>query len=342
MEVFSSLERSFERSDKATPMLAVGFGILAYSEKYHFSHHSDYDDWELAGSGEPYVDCGEFGFRGCIEHHVVEKYRRSCNRAQCPTCYEGWSSLEAKKMVYRLSQYRGRWKNPCHVSFNPAPCLWLWSKDRLTKELYRVAKRLGLEGGSFIFHPKRKNKAGEWFVSIHWHGLIYGFHRGFHIRGWVVKNHGVRRTEKEQFTTARYQLSHAGFHPSRHTTVWFGSCSYNKKGFLPFENPKHCCPIGGEELRPLVWVGDGDTPPPLKDYVWKDGDWIYAVPQYMKDLLSSARSKYKDLVDRNRSCPSVPSKFGSEVLVALDLDSLRKANPLAPEWCLKLFSDEEG
>ncbi|MCJ7632705.1 hypothetical protein MUP77_09995, partial [Candidatus Bathyarchaeota archaeon] len=208
----------------------------------YFYFHPDYGEWELPGHGEQYADCGEFGWHGCLEHGVVQKYQRSCDRAECPICYESWASRGAKRIVHRLKGSRGRWGNPIHISFNPAPCLWLLPKKILTRELYRVAKRLGIEGGTFIFHPKRQNEAGNWFVSIHWHGLVYGWHRGFHIRGWVVKNHGVRRSEKERFTTARYQLSHAGVHASEHTTVWFGSCSYNKMKVESLPREKKLCP----------------------------------------------------------------------------------------------------
>ena len=211
--------------------------------------------------------------------------------------------------------------------------------EKLKKEVYKISKRLGFVGGELIFHPKRKNKEGEWFVSPHFHGLIYGWHRGFYIRGWVVKNHGVRRTEKEQYTTIRYQLSHAGVHLSKHTVVWFGSLSYNKLKVMPYEKPKHLCPVCGMELKPMIWVGRDKAPPPLDRYEWDSADWIYAMPDWRKKLRDESEGFRMPSIDY-RFCLVMPSKLVSKPIVQHTYEALRKANPLMPDWMINLFLGE--
>lgn len=310
-------------------------GIVAYSENWHFSYNAEWDEWALPGQGEALADCGQFGYRGCIHDHIVQKYKRSCNRPSCPTCYEGWASLEAHKIVSGLSKNHGRWRNPCHFSFNPAPCLWLWPPEKLIAYVYKIARRMGIEGGTLLVHPRRKNGAGKWYISPHVHVFGYGWLREYYIRGWVVKNHGVRRSEKERYTTARYQLSHAGVHSLKHTVRWFGVLRKGRAKYVP---PKHLCPVCGMELKPLIWIGQGDTPPPLESYVWHDGDWQYVASDWMEKLRGRIEDDHPRLPSVDyRFCLVKPSKIVSKPVVAHTLEALKVANPLTPEWFLKLF-----
>jgi hypothetical protein len=143
----------------------------------------------------------------------------------------------------------------------------------MRSEAIRVSKRVGIVGGSMIYHPFRENRSKTWFFSPHFHVIGYGWHRGFKVSGWVVVNHGVR---KSVHATVMYQLSHAGVHEKYHTTTWFGDLSYNKLKvpLLIVEKPK--CPLCGSELVPLIYVGEGSVPPPVDegDYFLCAEDWI--------------------------------------------------------------------
>jgi hypothetical protein len=243
--------------------------------------------WNLTGHGEPYVDCGTIRFRGCLNvagHHqaldreqngkaFVQAYRRSCGRKECPICRESWAGLEAGRVEFRLSYYAGKWRQPIHVSVNPDPILWGMDFADMRSKAYKVLKRVGIVGGSMIYHPFRQNVSKKWFFSPHFHVIGYGWHNGFHVAGWVVKNHGVR---KSVHATVMYQLSHAGVHKYFHTVTWFGELSYNKlkAPILVEEKPK--CPLCGLELVPLIYVGEGKVPPPIEegDYFLDSCDWI--------------------------------------------------------------------
>jgi hypothetical protein len=317
-------------------------GIVAYSENSFddspHEYNKEWDDWVLPGQGKALADCGQFGHRGCIHDHIVQRYRRSCNRPSCPTCYEGWASLEANIVVNRLAQYGGRWHHPNHFSINPAPNLWLLEPNKLVSLMYKEAKKRGIEGGSLIIHAKRKNKAGEWYISPHAHVIGFGWLNNDYQVGWVVKNHGVRRTEKEVYTTIRYQLSHAGVHLSKHTVRWFGSCFHLPIDFVKYKPPKHLCPVCGMELKPLIWIGQGDTPPPLESYVWHDGDWQYAEAncfQKIRDRIEGYQYRLPPL--DYRFCLTKPSNVVSKPLVEYTYEALRKANPLMPDWMINLF-----
>lgn len=249
-----------------------------------------FDGWELPGHGDPYPDCGAIRFRGCLnvaDHHPLDKtlddsdrtglafvqaYRRSCMRASCPKCYEAWAAREAGRLEHRLTYYRGRWGRPVHVSVNPEPSLWILPFSKLRSLAIRIVKQAGIVGGSMIYHPFRQDDNKKWFFSPHFHVIGYGWHRGFFIPGWVVRNHGVR---KSVFFTAMYQLSHAGVSERHHTIVWFGELSYNKL-IVPFEvEEKHTCPLCGADLVPLLYCGGERVPPPDTegDYFQDVGLW---------------------------------------------------------------------
>lgn len=76
--------------------------------------------WNLPGSGDKKEDCGELRFKGCtkVDQHYgtlrnpnikgkvyVEGYYRSCDRRECPICYENWASRRAKKITFRLLSF---------------------------------------------------------------------------------------------------------------------------------------------------------------------------------------------------------------------------------------------
>jgi len=262
----------------------VGSGIIAYSEKYQ----TQISEWSLPGHGEAYADCGTIRFRGCLnvaDHHqaldrnqegkaFVQAYRRSCGRKECPKCYESWAGLEAGRVEFRLNYYAGKWKRPIHVSANPSPELWGLPFEKLRSSAYHILKRVGIVGGSMIYHPFRQDDSKKWVFSPHFHMIGYGWHRGFYIKGWVVKNHGVR---KSVFYTAMYQLSHAGVNPQYHTVTWFGELSYNKLKAPPLIEEKPKCPLCGLELVPLIFVGEGRVPPPIEE-----GDYFLAVEDWLE------------------------------------------------------------
>ena len=245
------------------------------------------EGWSLPGHGSPYSDCGSLRFRGCLnvaDHHkaldreqegkaFVQAYRRSCGRKECPVCYESWAALEAGRIEFRLSYYVGKWRKPVHISVNPSPELWGIPFVKLRSSAYRVLKRVGIVGGSMIYHHSRQDEVGKWFFSPHFHVIGYGWHRGFSIPGWVVKNHGVR---KSVFFTAMYQLSHAGVNSDYHTVTWFGELSYNKLKAPELVEEKPKCPLCGLELVPLIFVGSNRVPPPIDegDYFFDCCDWL--------------------------------------------------------------------
>ncbi|MCJ7632702.1 hypothetical protein MUP77_09980, partial [Candidatus Bathyarchaeota archaeon] len=142
----------------------------------------------------------------------------------------------------------------------------------------------------------------------------------------------------ERFTTARYQLSHAGVHASEHTTVWFGSCSYNKMKVESLPREKKLCPVCGMEFRLVYWVGQGDKPPPLADYKFVRADWIYApLSRYHK------KTDYKPFVSADsRYCLVKPTRIKLKPLVEHTFEALREANPEAPDWWICRYLNEGG
>lgn len=271
------LERSSET--------AHAVGILPLAQSRNFVFIEEREGWNLVGQGEPHDDCGSLRIRICPNPHEIggvtekaavkhyyEAYRRSCLRAECPTCYESWSGREAGRIAHRLSKFS---KNKViHVVLSPSHH---FDVEKLKKDCLRLARRAGIYGGAVIVHPfvRRCAFCGsnidhefnscfscggtsfKWSWKPHFHVLGFGWVRNtvqiYNETGVVIKNLGVRKTV---VGTALYQLSHAGIKKKKHTVTWFGKLTYRAFKCLPLEKPKHLCPICKEELRSGgVWVG---------------------------------------------------------------------------------------
>jgi len=308
-------ESSVEETAPVLPSVEASAlaGYPAISEKYGFG------EWVLAGHGVAYFDCGALRFRGCLRselHHgsledpfregkvFVQGYYRSCNRKECPVCYESWAGLESARAVHRLLSYcvskktvdeiysikdpelRSEYverafkharRKPIHVIFSVPEVLWSEKIEVLRVHLYKIAKKCGLSGGCAIFHPFREHHVQKtWYWSPHFHVIAFGWVkdvRSLHSRyGWIIKNVGVRASVH---ATLLYQLSHAGVHKDHHVVTWFGACSYNKLRVAPLPEFKPVCPVCGSDLEDLLWCGGLDRPPPdIEGNFWcHASDW---------------------------------------------------------------------
>jgi hypothetical protein len=238
-----------------------------------------FEDWSLPGHGQPYEDCGRFGWKGCLNvdlHSVprldvdysgkvyVKRYRRSCGRASCSVCYEKWASLQAHRAERRLRAFKRGRDRPIHVIVSPDQLsIDRLDYSKLRARVYFVLERVGVYGGICLFHPFREREGGSWYLSPHFHVIGFGWvsrvGQTYRETGWIIKNLGVR---KSVFATLQYQLSHAGVHagkPKRTTVTWFGALSYNKFKFT-IEREREVCPICECGLVRLMYVGVGDPP----------------------------------------------------------------------------------
>ena len=261
--------------------------------------------WLLPGHGDPYPDCGQFYYKGCLgvsahkqnmlDVHTAgmiyaKRMVSTCLRAECPTCYEKWAAKGAHAITYRLLEAK---KGRMHfgkvvhvtVSLPKSDYHLVDTYPKLRPKIYKMLKKVGFFGGSMIFHPYRVNKSTKkWYFSPHFHILGYGWLRGkkvasvYKSTGYIVKNHGVR---KSVFATALYQLSHAGIKSGTHTITWFGQLSYNKIKVVPEVVEPDVCPVCGAKLRSIVWLGPELTDPlgdrPAGEYWIEPGGWAYSV-----------------------------------------------------------------
>ena len=254
-------------------------GVLQKDGILPIAKSSRFGDWRLPGSGEKYGDCGRWYYRGCLHAHLhvdstldssnvpgmayVRRFARTCYRAECPICSDSWANKEAEKVEYRLKGYRGKWRKVVHCSVSPPPQVYEDPLNLSRKKAYKLLKKCGLTGGTLIFHPFRYDSRKEvWYVSPHYHALGYGWihstDRVYRETGWVVKNHGIRKSVR---WTAWYQLNHAGIKKGSHTLTWFGSCSYNILKLDPKPKPEEeICPYCGHALQSIKWIGDKEPP----------------------------------------------------------------------------------
>lgn len=252
--------------------------------------------WELPGRGVAWESCGEFRSRGCLNvdgkghggKAWIQVYPWSCGRRECPICYESWVRREAARANHRLEAYPGRWKRAIHVVLSPPK--GIWTIENLRKKAYFILKWVGIEGGCMVYHPlrawKHEGKIVGWYYSPHFHVVGYGYLHdnvgSVHGKtGWIVKNKGIRIST---VATLVYQLSHAGVCKDHHTLTWFGCMAYNKLKTEQLEVGKRICPLCGDELSDLVWIGEGDLPIPriAGEFLVDPGGWVeWAIPREM-------------------------------------------------------------
>jgi len=139
-----------------------------------------------------------------------------------------------------------------------------------------------------IYHPKRQNKYdGSWYYSPHFHVIGYGWivdvRQNYICSGYVVKNIGVRKTVEG---TIFYQLSHCGIDGKHHAVTWFGCLGYGKLHVKYVEKEISVCPICGERLHRLMWIGMGKCNlPDVEGFVCFDdsSNWVSMSRRYFID-----------------------------------------------------------
>ena len=270
-------------------------GILPISQS-SFSASEFLMDFPLTGKGQSYGNCGTFFTVGCLnvsEHEgmnldgvnmtgkaYLERHKISCHRALCPICWPDWANREVQKAKKRLDSFhlKGRNLKPIHLTVSVPFADYHLSLAKTRKKVYRSLKMVHCLGGMMLFHPKRQRKDGAWYFSPHFHIIGYGWimdvRQNYVYSGYVVKNIGVRKTVEG---TIFYQLSHCGISPKHHSVTWFGALSYGKLRVKQEEKARPNCPICGDPLHQLQWVGEGKHPlPDIEDVGFFDDpdNWI--------------------------------------------------------------------
>jgi hypothetical protein len=288
--------------------------------------------WEVAGNGpvtNPDNDdpkgCGRYyGTHGCldVQHHAKTTFNeagvavdhtgkmfghkrfRWCHSARCPICFKwGYAAREAREMERRLGESSKKNGKVQHVvvSAKTVP----EEQFDFYKEYDRVnaaARKRGITGGYWIFHPFRYHRADEtfmgelphWFWSPHWH-LFCHIAGGYACRGcpnlrrdgesevcsrekcmlcgkFEAKNRlcnerdgfvfKVKGERESVFWSCWYALNHAGIRSDDahwHIPRPFGVCSYRKLKLSPREKYERSCPICGNTLKPIKYVGRGQS-----------------------------------------------------------------------------------
>jgi len=282
--------------------------------------------WALPGMGEPYYDCGTWrGARGCLSFHqtlnegngqYVELYKRSCNRKECPICYESWCMQRANKITWRILNYfydekylytvfkisndkvREKRVNQLflklqrigkpvdHVVISVPEEEYYLTYKELKKKMRKMIKNSGIKAYAYVFHPFRKiEKGGAWYYSPHFHLLSYGFVNTEYDRlNWVLVKQEKR---KSVFATATYLVSHCGVKKNIHAIVWGGYWSYNKLKINKIPRVIRECPYCKKPLVELLYIGseshnyyDDDGHPVKISFLDKSNDWVQKLGGY--------------------------------------------------------------
>lgn len=244
-----------------------------FSDWYEQTNYEqlEWNGWNLPKSGESKEDCGQWAWRGCLDHKShfdgmirAQTYQLCCFRASCPKCADRWGKRATARILERLHASKKNQKYLKHVVVSPPR--WLWHKpiEELRKQARIMAKKAGIEGGLDIVHPFRR-KGKDWYLSPHFHYLAFGWVSAtdeiFQKNGWLVKNIGIR---ENPVGTVMYLLSHAGVKKRRHTITWFGDLSYSKLKIEKIDFHIKCPECDGNFQRLICfrkgWVV---KPPPI-------------------------------------------------------------------------------
>ena len=226
----------------------------------------------------------------------MKPVRRDCGRFECPVCYETWVAKSAKRIEHRFTEYadmrKKAWKGfklyPKHVTISLPQDM---SQNELQSRMpyyraraYALLKRVGVHGGALMYHPYRwrcwecgaNRKMGRrecpkcggvsfnQYYSPHFHVIGVGFVEGRKVKkvfvetGWVIKN--INGSERSVFRTAQYQLSHCARRKGGRAFTWFGTLSYLKFKAKKYQALGEPCPICGQYMEELVYVGHAEDP----------------------------------------------------------------------------------
>ena len=254
--------------------------------------------WTLVGTGKAYDDCGKFGFKGCLnvgKHSqrinnlsvegkaFVKGFKHSCDRSECPICFDKWAVKQAKRSVLRIKSYKAGYRKTIHLTCSIPKTDYnlfddVYGYKKIRAKAYKLIKKSGFVGGNLVPHPFRKDNSG-WYYSPHFHAVGYGWIENskaiYEKTGYVIKNLRVR---KSTVGTLYYQLNHAGVSLLKdkvtgkygyNTITWFGQLSYNKLKFTPEKEEPEKCPLCDEKLVRIVFVGL-DRPPPEEEKEFYD------------------------------------------------------------------------
>jgi len=263
---------------------------------------SHYNDWLLAGHGDPYEDCGQFRYFGCFnkEKHkanlkipynnfyVGKAVKRNCNRLRCSVCFWKAAYSRSMKIEKRLRAYKTqRYTNPIHVIVSPPPKINDSFTNLRTKAL-RSLKKCGIVGGVMVVHHFRCRDYKYDVPGIHFHVIGYGWVSGtkenFEKENIIVKNVGIRKSVRK---TASYLLGHCSVikcehtdcecvdKTKYHTIVWFGGCSYNKLKVIYEVENFNLCNYCNEPMKAFDWESDryGEPPDEEKTFTFNRKDW---------------------------------------------------------------------
>ena len=253
------------------------------------------DNWGLPGHGVSKETCGTFFMKGClnISDHpenlaYFEPHVHKCFSPKCPVCWLLWCKRASARIEARINSYLSVHKKlkAIHVVSSIPFNHYHLPIGRLRHLAQKYVKTAGFWGGSCIFHPFRQEKgSGIWYFSPHFHfigvGWIVNTSSLYHKSGWIVKNVRVRDTI---FGTAFYQLTHAGVfygEGRKHSITWFGCMGYRMMPMEPILKNTRVCPVCGEKLFTLVWLGEGDLPLPCgRGYLASADNWVTFIDNY--------------------------------------------------------------
>ena len=264
-------------------------GTPTYAKSLHWAEVAGAGlQWVFPGQGVEYSTCGTYHVKGCLEHQpaYLKKIKDNCGRASCPVCYKSWLVKTTEKMVDRIEGGCPRThRKPIHVTVSPAPGEWDKFKTldgfrKLRRKAIKIAKQAGLKGGCTVPHPFRENRVFKnWRWSPHFHVIGYGWIKGtkqlYEDTGWIVQNHRIRKTVGG---TAYYQLTHAGIRQGIHAVSWFGILSWKNLKRDPIRAEPETCPICGNRLRHVIYLGTGDNPmsdPEIETLLSDTHQWDY-------------------------------------------------------------------
>ena len=139
----------------------------------------------MVGYGKALLDCGKFGFKGClnvVKHGglidnpsvegkaFVKRFKRSCDRSECPICFTKWVGKQAHRSKIRIKSYKAGYRKVIHVICSIPKSDYNLFDDKegyrkIRSKAYKFMKEAGFVGGNLVPHPFRWDASG-WFFPL--------------------------------------------------------------------------------------------------------------------------------------------------------------------------------
>jgi hypothetical protein len=262
--------------------------------------------WRTPGQEKAHSWCGSWKAHGCPNaktHQIlgyghtkyVRQYKKSCFRGSCEKCMTRWATRQALAAAERVQIYKNHKGGELKHLKISLPINYDFSDIKKTrKDIIKILKEKGAEGGSIIFCPfELDGQNNTWVEMPYFFVSYYGkvIDENF-IKGWSITNKISTKSHEVIFYVV---LRMSGMKKGKDSLIWFGALSYSKLKLVKPVRKPNTCPLCDAKLYPLIQLQPNFKPDSWKWGFYDSDYWKLAEPEkrYLELILTTLRIPYK-------------------------------------------------